>query len=143
MRRPRRRSACGILGRGSWSRHIRGEAEWSQALLSFCMQATFLYEQQLQREQDTVLKCLQTLHMQLGVADNLSLEPVCSRVPCCLSRPQALLEGRITRMTLFSFGLFRLYFAAPVYLRESLSMWSSASLPFNCFATSPLIETYS
>jgi hypothetical protein len=44
-----------------------------QAPLSFFMQATFLYEQQVQLEHETVLKWLQTLHMQLGMARILSL----------------------------------------------------------------------
>jgi hypothetical protein len=39
-----------------------------QVPFSICMHATFLYEQQVQREQETVLKCLQTLHMQVGIA---------------------------------------------------------------------------
>jgi hypothetical protein len=31
------------------------------------MHATFLYTQQVQREQETVFRCLQTLHMQVGI----------------------------------------------------------------------------
>jgi len=45
----------------------------AQVPLSFRMHATFLYEQQVQREHETVLRWLQTLHMQVGMTGHLSL----------------------------------------------------------------------
>jgi hypothetical protein len=35
------------------------------------MHATFLYEQQAQREQETLFRCLQTLQMQVGTLEGL------------------------------------------------------------------------
>ena len=111
----------------------------AQAPFSICMHATFLYEQQVQREQETVLKCMQTLHMQLGIAGHL---PLRTRT-ALFFRPQAALEGSMMKMTLFSSGSLLVYLGAPVYFIDSLSMWSSAGLPVTFFTTLPLIETYS
>ena len=114
-----------------------------QAPFSFFMQANFLYEQQLQREQDTVLKCMQTLQMQLGIEIHPLFETRRFLLSWYPPGPHVLFVGRITSKTLFSLGALDPYFFAPVYLDASLSMWSSASVPVICFTTLPLMETYS
>src|SRR5262249_50303987 len=111
-----RRSPSGDSSATRRKSSARPDSARGQAPLSFCMQAIFLYEQQVQPEHETMFKCLQMLQTQLGISmltiRSLSVpHPLSDALPREL--PVSLLDCSADTW--------------PRHLRASISMWSSAS----------------